>query len=55
MCLYPAAYAPELVYLCDATWILTRQYRYSVASGGCPKHDDISPTDGGADDALKSV
>ena len=44
---HPAAYAPEPVHLCDATWILTRQGRYSVASGGCPKHDDVLPTNGG--------
>ena len=49
------AYAPELVYLCDATWILTRQWRYRVVSGGCPKHGDVLPTNGSADDALKSV
>ena len=38
---HPAAHAPELVLLCDATWILTRQWRYSVTSGGCLKHDDV--------------
>ena len=35
----PAAYSSELVHLCDATWILTRQWGYSVASGRCPKHE----------------
>ena len=30
------AYAPELVHRCDATWILTRQWSYSAASGRCP-------------------
>ena len=28
------------------------QWRYSVASGRCPKHVDVLPTDGGANDAL---
>ena len=31
------------------------QWRCSVASGGCPKHDDALPTDGGAVDVLKSA
>ena len=52
---YPAAYTSERVHLCGVTWILTRQCRYSVASGGCPKHDDVLPTDGGAYYELKSV
>ena len=34
---------------------LTRQWRHSVSSAGCPKHDDVLPTGGGADDALNSV
>ena len=37
---HSATYAPELVRLCDVTWILTRHWRYSVASGGCSKHDN---------------
>ena len=52
---HSAAYTPELVHLCDATWILTRQWRYNIASDGCPKHDDVLPTDvSGAEDTLKS-
>ena len=34
---------------------LTRQWRHSVASAVCPKHGDVLPTWGGADDALNSV
>ena len=49
------AYLPEFVLLYGVTWILTCQWRYKVASGGCPKNDEVLHTDGGADDALKSV
>ena len=112
---HPAAHAPELVLLCDATWIFTLQSRYSVIKWKhfpyywpfvqgihrsllnyphkgqwrgalmflfmyawingwvnnqdtgdlrrhrphyditVMKHDDILPTDAGAEDALKSV
>ena len=50
---HSAGYAPMLADLCDATWILTRQCEYSVSSGRCPKHDDVLPTDGGANDTRK--
>ena len=52
---HPTIYIPELVHLCDATQILTRRWRYSVAGGECPKQDGVLNTDGGADDVLKSV
>ena len=50
---HPATYAPKPIHLCDA-WILTRKWKYN-ASGGCLKHDDVLPTEGGTADALKLV
>ena len=40
-CPSPCHLRPEPVHLCDATLILTRQWRYSVTSGECHKHDDF--------------
>ena len=48
MCLSPCRLCTR-AHLYDATWILTGEWRYSVASGRCPKHD-ILPTE-----VLKSV
>ena len=45
----------NIVHVCEATGILIHLWRYSVASGGCRKPGDVLPTDGDADDVLKSV
>ena len=50
---HATAYTHELVDLCDATWIFTRQWKYSVAIGRCPKDDDVLPTGGRGNDAPK--
>ena len=57
MCLSPCGLRTRAddVYLYDAIWILTLQWRYGVPSDGCPKHDEVLSTDGGTDDALKSA
>ena len=52
---HPADYAPEIVHLYVAIWMLTRQWRYIAASGGSSKYNGVLPTDTGADNALVSL